>query len=58
MRPKGRLEWPAPSPRDVRSRRKKQTSDEELDEVRKRGRYVVLPHVEYTPQNDWMDLIL
>jgi hypothetical protein len=57
MKPKGKLEVPAPSPYDLRSPCKRQTSDEELDEVRKRGRNVVLPSVEWTQWEDWRDWI-
>lgn len=58
MEPKGKLEVPAPTSHELRSQYKRQTSDEELDEVRRRGRYVVLPPVEGTQEEDWKDLIL
>jgi hypothetical protein len=58
MDPKGKLEVPAPSRHELRSQYKRQTSDEELDEVRRRGCYVVLPPVEGTQKEDWKDLIL
>jgi hypothetical protein len=50
METKGKLEVRAPSPHEIRSQRKRQTSNEELDEVRRRGRYVVLPPVEGTQE--------
>ena len=57
MKPEGKLEGPAPSLYDLKSPCKRQTSDEELDEVRKRGRNVVLPSVEWTQWEDWRDWI-
>jgi hypothetical protein len=58
MEPKGKLEVLAPSPHGLRSKDKRQTSDEELDDVRRRGHYVVLPPFEGTQEEDWEDLIL
>jgi hypothetical protein len=55
MGPKSQLEVSVHSPLDLRSREKRQTSDEELEEVRKRGRYVVLPPVEGPQEDDWDD---
>ncbi len=52
------LEVSAPKLYGLRSQYKRQTSDEELDEVRKRGRYVVLPPVEEPQLEDWGNLIL
>ena len=50
METKGKLEVPANGPQELRSQYKRQASDEELDEVRRRGRYVVLPPVEGTQE--------
>jgi hypothetical protein len=53
MEPKSKVEVPVHSPLKLRSGEKRQTSKEELDEVRKRGRYVVLPPVEEPQEEDW-----
>ncbi len=58
MEPKGKLKVPTLSPYEIRSQSKRQTSNEELEEVRKRGRYIVLPPVEEGREGDWEDLIL
>ena len=50
METKVKLEAPAPIPHGLRSKYKRQTSDEELDDVRRRGHYVVLPPVEGTQE--------
>jgi hypothetical protein len=49
----GNLEVSAPKLHELRSQYKRQTSDKELEEVRKRGRYVVLPPVEGPQEEDW-----
>lgn len=53
MDPKSRLEVPGHSPHELRSPDKRQTSEEELEEVRKRGHYVVLPPVKGPQEEDW-----
>jgi hypothetical protein len=59
MEPKGKFEVPGHSTHEPRSRDKRQTSEEELEEVRKRGRYVVLPPIEGPQEEvDWDVLIL
>jgi hypothetical protein len=55
MELKSQLEVPGHRPLAQRSWEKRQTSDEELEEVRKRGRYVVLPPVEGPQEDDWDD---
>ncbi len=55
MEHKSKLEMPGHSPHKLRSRDNRQTSKEELEEVRKRGRYVVLPPVEEPEEEDWDD---
>jgi hypothetical protein len=57
MKPKGKLEVPAPSPDELRSQCQRQTSDKESDEVRKHGCNVVLPSMEWTQWEDWRDWI-
>ena len=54
METKARLRVPVPRP-EFRSRDRRQTSAEELEEVRKRGRYVVLAPVEGPQEEDWDD---
>jgi hypothetical protein len=53
METKSKIEVPGQSPHELRSGEKRQTSKKELDEVRKRGRYVVLPPVEEPQEEDW-----
>jgi hypothetical protein len=58
MEPKSKFGVRINSPPELRSRDKIQTSEEELEEVRKRGRYVVLPPVEESQEEvDWDVLI-
>jgi hypothetical protein len=53
---KTKLKKPVQSPNELRSQHNRQTSKEELEEVRKRGRYVVLPPVEGPQEeSDWED---
>jgi hypothetical protein len=52
---KSQLEVPIPGSPELGSRYKRQTSEKELEEVRQRGRYVVLPPVERPPEDDWED---
>jgi hypothetical protein len=55
MEPKSRLGMPMPRPPELNLRERRQTSAEELEEVRKRGRYVVLAPIEGPPEEDWDD---
>jgi hypothetical protein len=58
MEPKSKFGVRINSPPELRSRDKIQTSEEELEEVRKRGHYVVLPPVEESQEEvDWDVLI-
>jgi hypothetical protein len=53
MEPKGNVEVRSLCAPDPHSLNKRQTSDEELEELRRRGRYVVLPPVEGPPEEVW-----
>jgi hypothetical protein len=58
MEPKSKFGVPINSPPEMRSQDKRQTSEEELEEVRKRGDYVVLPPIEGPQEEvDWDVLI-
>ena len=58
MDPKSKFGVPRHSTHELRPRDKRQTSEEELEEVRKRGRYVVLPPIEGPQEEvDWDVLI-
>jgi hypothetical protein len=53
MEPKSKLGVPIHSSPELRLRDKRQTSEEELEEVRKRGHYLVLPPIEDPQEEDW-----